>query len=58
MNEYVVVQVWNNIQDISLKYTTDDKENALSVLRKYEDINNIENGDKTFAVFTKVKILR
>jgi|TARA_R110002124_G_scaffold143979_2_gene308780 hypothetical protein len=58
MNEYVVVQVWNNIQDITLKYTTDDKENALSVLKKYEDINNIENGDKTFAVFTKVKILK
>ena len=50
--------MWNNIQDITLKYTTDDKENALSVLKKYEDINNIENGDKTFAVFTKVKILK
>ena len=56
MNEYVVVQVWNNIQDLSFRFTTDSKENAISVLKKYKDINDIENGDKTFEIFTKVKI--
>jgi hypothetical protein len=56
MNEYVIVQVWKNIKDLSFRFTTDNKENAISVLKKFQEINDIENGDKTFEIFTKVKI--
>ena len=56
MNEYVVVQVWDNIKDLSFRFTTDSKENAISVLKKFQEINNLENSDDIFEVFTKVKI--
>jgi len=56
MNEYVIVQVWENIKDLSFRYTTDSKENAISVLKKFQEINDIESGNKTFEIFTKVKI--
>ena len=56
MNEYVVVQVWDNIKDLSFRFTTDSKENAISVMKKFKEINDIESGDKKFEIFTKVKI--
>ena len=58
MNQYVVVQVWENIKDLSFRFTTNDKENAISVLKKFQEINDIENGDKKFEIFVKVKILK
>ena len=56
MNQYVVVQVWDSIKDLSFRFTTNDKENAISVLKKFREINDIENGDKQFEIFVKVKI--
>ena len=56
MEEYIVVQVWNNIGDMTFKTTHKTKENAISVMKKFQEINDIENGDKTFEIFTKVKI--
>jgi len=56
MNEYVVVQVWDNIKDLSFRFTTDSKENAISVLKKFQEINDLENDDNVFEIFTKVKI--
>ena len=56
MEEYIVVQVWNNIQDITYKTTHATKENAISVMKKFQEINALENGDKTSEIFTKVKI--
>jgi hypothetical protein len=58
MNQYVVVQVWDSIKDLSFRFTTNDKENAISVLKKFREINDIENGDKQFEIFVKVKILK
>ena len=56
MEEYIVVQVWNNIGDMTFKTTTKSKENAISILKKFQEINDIESGNKTFEIFTKVKI--
>ncbi len=56
MNEYVVVKVWESIKDMSCMYTTDSKENAISVLKKFQEINDIEKGIKKFEIFTRVKI--
>ena len=56
MEDYIVVQVWNNINDMTFKATTKSKENAISVLKKFQEINNLENSDDIFEVFTKVKI--
>ena len=58
MDEYIVVQVWNNIGDMTFKTTTKSKENAISILKKFQEINDIENGDKKFEIFVKVKILK
>ena len=56
MEDYIVVQVWNNINDMTFKATTKSKENAISVLKKFLEINDIEKGEKEFEIFTKVKI--
>jgi len=56
MEEYIVVQVWNSIGDMTFKTTHSTKENAISVMKKFQEINALENGDKTFEIFTKVKI--
>ena len=56
MNEYIICQVYPSIKSLNLKFQTDSKENAISVLKKFQEINNLENDDNVFEVFTKVKI--
>ena len=56
MNQYIICQVYPNIKSLNLKFQTDSKENAISVLKKFQEINNLENSDDIFEVFTKVKI--
>jgi hypothetical protein len=56
MNEYIICQVYPNIKSLNLKFQTHSKENAISVLKKFQEINRLENEDNVFEVFTKVKI--
>jgi len=58
MNEYIICQVYPSIKSLNLKFQTNSKENALSVLKKFQEINRLENEDNVFEVFTKVKILK
>ena len=43
MEEYIVVQVWNNIGDMTFKTTHKTKENAISVMKKFQEIENERN---------------
>jgi len=56
MNEYIICQVYPSIKSLNLKFQTDSKENAISVLKKFQEINDLENDDNVFEIFTKVKI--